>query len=306
MIEKAKLEGEFNRLLASGDNNVKSGKYIEALNNYKDALTVRSGNEIVTAKITDVQQRILQQEAEKQATAEKQRLYQEAIHRGVNYFSAKQYKESVVAYQEARRLKPEESLPQQKIQEIQSILDDLAAKELAAQKQTESKKSNENAYQENIKKGDENFQKSQWTVSRFYYVDALKVKPDDKYAIERVDACDKMTAGNVTSEKMQEYKSRISKGDIENNLKNYSSARFYYRNALEILPWESYPQVKLKEIDQIYAEKLSQADQLLFKENLNKADEALARKEYGIARFYFKQSQRYKSGRVCYYKIEGD
>jgi tetratricopeptide (TPR) repeat protein len=89
---------------------------------------------------------------------------------------------------------------------------------------------------------------------------------------------------------MKEYKTLISKGDEENKLKNYSSARFYYHSSLEILPWESYPQNKLKEIDQIFVEKLSQADQLLFKENVQKADEAFLKKEYSSARFYYSRA----------------
>lgn len=415
--DKVRAEEEFERLLTSGDENVKAEKYLEALSDYRGALLRKSGNEIVIAKIADVQKRVQQKESEKLAEAEKQRAYkgiidkadklfntkiyseakvqyqqaliidksaiypnrkiveidslitqqaaalasiqekeakrkqdfnesikkgnenfiqkkwneslaaftraiqiipedvyakgkilevkniiareeelakgyQEAVLRGANNFAAKQYNESLTAYKEALRLKPAESLPQQKIKEIQSILDEQAVKELNAQKQSEAKRlsANDTKYQENIKNGDENFQKSQWTVSRFYYVEALKVKPDDIYAIGKMEACDKMTTANITVEKMKEYNSRISKGDAENNLKNYSSARFYYRNALEILPWELYPQVKLKEIDQVFAIKLTQSDQLLFKENLIKADEAFAKREYPVARFYYNKA----------------
>jgi len=415
--DKTKVEEDFNRLLASGDDNVKVVKYIEALTDYKEALQIKRGNEIVIAKIAEVQKLVQQKEAEKQAFDDKQRIYKQTIDRadklftdkiypgakeqykqaliidksavypgnkiaeidsilaaqiaavaykreqeakrlqtfndwvkngdenyilkkwtesltaytkaseiiqeniyvkgkiievqnliakegalakfyqetmllGANYFNNKQYKESLTAYKDARKLKPKESLPQQKILEIQSILEDLAAKDLADQKLAEAKKlsANDDAYQENIKKGDENFQKTQWTVSRFYYIEALKSKPNDNYAIGKIEVCDKMTNANITAEKMQEYKSRIAKGDTENNLKNYTGARFYYRNALEIIPWESYPQNKLKEIDQIFAEKLSQADQLLFKENLQKADDAFTKKEFPVARFYYNKA----------------
>ena len=353
--DKARAEEQFKRLLASGDENVKVEKYVEALGDYKGALQLKSENEIVIAKIADVQKKIQQKQQaadlasmREQEVKQKQiydesikngdlnfklkkwtesltafttavqnipddsyakgkvlevkniigreeeltRSYQEALLHGVNYFNAQQYNESLTAYKEARRLKPEESLPQQKIKEIQSILDDLAAKELIAQKQAEAKRlsANDNKYLENIRNGDENYQKSQWSVSRFYFIEALKIKPDDAYALGKVDACDKMANANITTEKMQEYKNRISKGDEENNLKNYSSARFYYRNALEILPWESYPQGKLKEIDQVFAVRLTQADQLMFKENLNKADDAFAKKEYPIARFYYNKA----------------
>ncbi len=412
--DKAKLEEEFNRLVALGDDNVTKQLYNDAIGNYNGALKIKSNNEIVLAKIADVRKLIQEKEARDLAEAEKNRLYnatidkadklfnsriyadakvqysealkidksaaypqrkiseidslmarqaaeiaflreqeakhkqsfdnfikdgdekfslrkwdesltayvkasdiypdntyakgrieevkdnmareqknekdyQDALLRGNNFFNNKQYNESLFAYREAGKLKPDETLPKQKIQEIQSILDKLKQNELLAQKQKEADRMAESdkSYKDNIAKGDENFQKSQWSVARFYYVSALNLKPEDNYAIGQVDACDKMTSANITEAQMKEYKSLVSKGDNENNLKNYSSARFYYHSALAILPWESYPQDKLKEIDQIFAQRLSQADQLLFKENVRKADEAFAKKEYSTARFYY-------------------
>ena len=89
---------------------------------------------------------------------------------------------------------------------------------------------------------------------------------------------------------MQEYKNKIASADGEMKAKNYSSARFYYRSASDILKWETYPQLQLKEIDRLVAEKLSESDQRLFRENQNKADEAFNRKEYPTARFYYNKA----------------
>ncbi|MCX6238177.1 MAG: hypothetical protein NTY07_11590 [Bacteroidia bacterium] len=222
----------------------------------------------------------------------KTKLYNEAIYRGVTFFTAKQYPDAISAYREAQKIKPSEILPPQKIKEIQSIIDALAAKTLDDQKSVAESKlsSSEKSYLEKIKVADENYKNSQWTVARFYYIEALKFKQGDNYSLERMDACDKMTDSGITAEKMQEYQNKITKADDEMKVQNYSTARFYFRSASDILKWETYPQQKLKEIDRIVAEKLNESDQRLFTENLNKADEAFNRKEYPVARFYYNKA----------------
>jgi len=168
----------------------------------------------------------------------------------------------------------------------------LALKALESQKfaSDPNLNNNEKLYLEKIKIADENFKKSQWSIARFYYMEALKLKQADNYSIDKVDACDKMISGGITSEKMQDYKNKLAKADAEMKAKNYSSARFYYRSASDILKWEPYPKEQLNEIDRIVAEKLNESDQKLFSENVNKADDAFNRREYPVARFYYNKA----------------
>ena len=127
-------------------------------------------------------------------------------------------------------------------------------------------------------------------MARFYYIEALKIKQSDNYSLERVDACDKMIDSGITAEKMLEYKNKITNADNEMKSQNYSSAKFYYKGASEILKWEPYPQQQLKEIDRIFAARLNESDQRIFKENIGKADEAFNKKEYPSARFYYNKA----------------
>jgi hypothetical protein len=214
---------------------------------------------------------------------------------------AKQYPDAISAYTDAQKIKPSEIVPPQKIKEIQSIIDALAAKALDdKQSAAESKLSSaEKSYLEKIRLADENFKNSQWTVARFYYIESLKYKKGDNYSLEKVDACDKLIGSGITAEKMQEYNSKIAKADDDLKAQNYSSAKFYYRGASDILRWEAYPIKQLKEIDRIVTEKLNESDQKLFTENLNKADDAFNHLEYTVARFYYnKASQIIQSDHV--------
>ena len=54
--DKAKLEEEFNRLLAEGDKNVRDQKYQEAIDNFKGALTLKSNDTVAKGKLTSAEQ----------------------------------------------------------------------------------------------------------------------------------------------------------------------------------------------------------------------------------------------------------
>jgi hypothetical protein len=176
--------------------------------------------------------------------------------------------------------------PNIKISEIDAVIAALEVKKLAETKsQTE-----DNLFAEKIKIADDNFKNSQWSVARFNYLEALKIRKSDKYAIDQVVACDKMTDLGITVEKLKDYKNKIAKGDQDMKGRNYSSARFYYRSASDILSWETYPQQQLKEIDRILSNNLTEADKKVFAENLENGNKAFDSKEYSSARFYYNKA----------------
>ena len=281
-IANAKL---YNDAIRVADEGFRTKNWNIALTNYTKASEIRTNEAYPKTKIQEVKGFMSQESANAL-------LYNDAMSRGGTYYSAKQYSEAITAYREAQKVRPSETIPPEKIKEIQLILEGLASKVLEERKMATDNKTgfDEKLYLEKLKIADDNFKKSQWSVARFYYSEALKIKLGDNYSLEKVDACDKMIDSGITSEKMQDYKNKIAKGDEEMKAKNYSSAKFYYRSASDILKWEIYPQQQLKEIDRIFAEKLNESDQKLFKENLGKADDAFNRKEYPVARFYYNKA----------------
>ncbi len=272
-----------------------SKNFPESRQFYLQALSIDQVPVYPAERIREIDKIIAQMQsdalANEQETA-KARLYNDAMTRGGTYFTAKLYSDAISAYTEAQKIKPAEILPSQKIKEIQLIIDALASKALEDQKfaTDQNQNSNEKLYLEKIKIADENYKKSQWSVARFYYIEALKFRQSDNYSLDKVDACDKMIDSGITAEKMLDYKNKLGKADDELKAKNYSSARFYYRSASDILKWETYPKQQLKEIDKIVAEKLNESDQKLFTENQNKADEAFNRQEYPVSRFYYNKA----------------
>ena len=291
-IEKQKNEQEYNRLVDLGNVSVGAKKYSEAITNFKKALELKFTPEL-SSKIVEIEQIIQMAEkerikiqADKDALALKQQKYREAVDKADQLFKSSDYSEAMRFYKEAIAIDPEPPYPNTKIKEIDTITESLAMKNLS---DTRSK-TDENLFAEKIKIANENFNKSQWSIARFNYLEALKIKKSDRYAIDQVVACDKMIDMGITAEKLKEYKIKITKGDEDMKVKNYSSARFYYRSASDILTWETYPQKQLKEIDRLISENLTESDKMAFVDNQNKGNKAFEGKEYANARFYYNKA----------------
>ena len=291
-IEKQKIEQEYNRLIGLGDASIVAKKYADAIPNYKKALELKFTTELST-KISETEQIILLAEkdrmklqAEKDALELKQKKYGEAIAKADQLFKSNEYTEAKKFYQQATTIDPVPPYPNIKIKEIETVIEALDVKKLAETKL----QADESLFAEKIKIADENFKNSQWSVARFNYLEALKIKKSDNYAIDQVVACDKMTDMGITAEKLKDYKSKITRGDQDMKTRNYSSARFYYRSASDIISWEIYPQQQLKEIDRIISENLTEADKKAFADNLDKGNKAFDAKEYPSARFYYNKA----------------
>ena len=300
--DKARLDAEFNRLLAEGDANVAAQKLPEGIINFKDALKIKPGEPVATSKLANAEKLLSQLNAEKQRIeneqrllAEKQKRYKETIAKADQLFAAKVYPGAKDQYLEAIKISDTDHYPKDRIVEIDTLLaqqekDRLLARRLADEQR---KLQGEGSYLKNIQTGDANFAKSLFNVAIFYYQEALKFKAGDKYALEKVDNCRKMIDSNVTAEKMQEYNSYVKHADDDLHAKKYSSARFYYGKANEILPWESYPASQLKFIEKLISADLSGTDAQYF-DAIKKADDAVAQKSYAVARFYFQQAASLK------------
>ena len=301
--EKAKLEAEFNRLLAAGDENVTNQKYPEGINNFKDALKIYPGHPVAASKLSDAERLFSQfiaekqrKEAEQKLLADKLKKYKETIVRADQLFSDKVYSDAKDQYREALKISAAEQYPKDRIAEIDTLLAQQAREKILAQKRAEEQRKlqGEGSYLKNIQTGDANFAKSLWTVAAFYYQEALKFKVSDKYALEKVDDCKKMIDSNITAERMLEYNAHIKHADEDLQSKKYSSARFYYQKALEILPWEVYPLGQMKEVEKLISSTDVNGIDAQYFDAIKKAEDAVVHKNLAVARFYFEKAIRLK------------
>jgi tetratricopeptide (TPR) repeat protein len=199
--------------------------------------------------------------------AEKDRNYNNAVSRGDSLFNLEEYEPSRTAYREALQVKPEETYPQERIDEIDQILSEM---ELARLKQEQL----EREYQNAIRAADQQFENQQYNESKGSYTKASGIKPEENYPKEQIATIDNI----LEQRKLEEqYRTIILAADGFFRTKSYDQARSKYEEALEVKPGEDYPKNQIAKIDDI----LSQEQERVLAEQQSAAD--LERRRQQIA-----------------------
>ncbi len=222
--KKKELDDKYNALVAKADKSYDVKKYADALNDYKDALLLKSEEKHPKERIADIQGRL---DADAQAKAEKDRLDREKAEKDKHYadliasadasFKAKQYETAKTGYTDALSVKPEEKYPKGRLADIAKLLGDMASKNEAdrlkaeqeaaerarleeeRRKKDEATNGVESRYREAVTKGDLAFGKESFDNARERYTEALAIKPGEKYPKERLAAIEKLLADRVRS-----------------------------------------------------------------------------------------------------------
>lgn len=204
--------------------------------------------------------------------------YDYAMEKGAKLFSEKDYAESRKAYQEALVLNPNESLPKDKIAEIDKVLEEIKA--LNAK------------YNAIIAHADSLFTVRQYEAAIKKYNEALIYKPKEKYPkgkIAEIDGILKQLALD------KEYNDNITIANKAFAEKNYTSASNNYNAASRLKPSETYPKNKIKEIEGIL-EKIKQKEiDDHFKSLVFKGDVAYNSGNYQSAMDWYSQAEMVKA-----------
>jgi len=198
----------------------------------------------------------------------------------------KSYEQAKGEYRKALGLKPDEKYPQQRISEIDGILNELL-----------TAKNREEQYKSLIASGDRLITEKSYQQAKTEYQNALAIKPGEAYPKSRIDEIDRilkeLSERQATDER---YAGSIHKADSLLALKSYDPAKIEYQNALKIKPAESYPKSKLSEIDQVLAALAKdKALQDQYSTLISTAESQLAGKEYTSARSTFAQALQLKA-----------
>jgi serine phosphatase RsbU (regulator of sigma subunit)/tetratricopeptide (TPR) repeat protein len=112
----------------------------------------------------------------------KKQAYDNSIRQADVLFEDEWLEESLLEYQNALSLFPAEKYPKQQIDKIRQAL--------------QKKADIEKTYSSHIKKGDQNFNKQNYQISKSYYQKSLIYKPQEVYPQSRIDEIEKILAGN--------------------------------------------------------------------------------------------------------------
>jgi tetratricopeptide (TPR) repeat protein len=227
----AAQDQQYNDLIAAADLAFESKNYSPSIEDYKAASLVKPEESYPKERIAEIEQ-IMKELADLELA------YNEAIKSGDEQFELKSWTESLGFYQTAKSLKPEETYPQQKIDEINALLQNLADQDAA--------------YEQAIAQGDQNFESENWQESKTAYQTALGIKPEEEYPASQIALIDQKL-GELAQLKAQ-YDALIKEGDDLFVAKNYIESKSKFQQAGSLQPQEAYPPQKIAEIDLLLQE----------------------------------------------------
>ena len=181
---KAKEE-QYKAAIAKGDAALAKQNFDEAKTAYNQALSIKPNEQYPKQKLAEIDKLIADKAAKEKTEAEakaKEEQYKAAIAKGDAALEKMNLTEAKSAYQDALRIKPEESYPRNKIVEIDNMLTQKQKKEQELQEK-------EKAYKEAIQKADNFYINKDYPTAITYYQTALKYKPNETYPRQRISEC---------------------------------------------------------------------------------------------------------------------
>ncbi len=256
-LDKASIE-KFNRLIAEADNHFDKKEYAPARNSYSEALNIKQSDEHSLTRIHEIDLIF---------TGQKDNLnFQLLVDKGNDLFNQNLYDEAKNVFNEALDLKPKEQYPKDKIKEIDDIFAGQAKQEVHSER-----------YKKALSDGDNARNRNQFLRAKEHYNFALSFIPGDPVALDRIASVEEIIN---RQERDKEFNSIISRADKSFKKKVYDNALKDYQDALKIKPGEKYAINQVNtinrllnsknqqaELEQQYAAKITEADQLFNEKN---------------------------------------
>ena len=142
-------------------------------------------------------------------------------------------------YYKAWDVKPDETYPSEKIDEINRLVNSMMSSQM------------DRDYQQFVDLADSTFRANQLAVSRGWYNRALTLKPNESYPKEQISEIQKKITDRQAGQAGQRFEDFAQKGNKAFETQNFNVARFWYKKALELKPGDETVKAKLAEIDKL-------------------------------------------------------
>ncbi|MBN1985994.1 MAG: hypothetical protein JW761_06790, partial [Prolixibacteraceae bacterium] len=153
-----------------------------------------------------------------------------------------EYENARTSYRSALEIKPEETYPQQRIDEINRLMEELAA----SQRELEALNRN---YENAIQMADNFFRAKSYAQAKTNYEKASALKSGEQYPVQKIAEIDEILRLQQVDE---EYRRIIVAADGYFRTESYNEAKAEYQKALEVKPDEQYPKSQISKIDDIF------------------------------------------------------
>jgi len=303
IAEKARLkqiETEFQALVIKGDAAFNLKEYDAAKTQYTSALDIKPNSAEVAAKIKNIDNILQQIAADNKKKDEQDRLlalsaandktYNETITKGNKQIEQKTYSDARATFQEAKKLKPSEQLPDQMIAKIDALITGNERELAARQKEEANQKSRQEAqdisFNEAMTKADKAFTEKDFNTAKTNYQTALTIKGTDSIAKEKLAMTEAKLA--ELAKLTQDYNTAINVANKHVGDKQYKEAKDKYQEALQYLPDSDYPKRQIEKLDELLLQASSERQkEELYASAVKEAEAMFLIKDYSGARATF-------------------
>ena len=267
-IVSSENDRNYDNILKTADNQLKNLEYQLAKATYQQALDLKSEEKYPSDKITFIEDKLKEIADAKSKMEESNKVYQAEILKADGLFNEAKFEEALTSYQSAKKIKENESYPDQKINEIKIKITHIA------NQQKESLKK----YSDFIKNADASFKSQNWKLSKQFYNNALSVDQSQEYPKKQLEIIEQKINEQEASlaeskEKLEKFNSLISQGDNSIKTEDFDISKSKYLEAKELFPNNSTVDQKLKHLNYLIDQKLkSNQSDSSFKELITQAD----------------------------------
>lgn len=272
IINKQKsLEANYKAKVSAADSLLQMDSLQMAQSSYQAALQLKPQAPYPQQKLNEIT-------ATLQARAQTDKAYKQAIDKADKLFAANKLSKAKAAYQEALTIKPQASYPKYKIEDINTI------EEQGRQRQQQAD------YDKLIAEADAAFHKKAYAAALPLYEQAHLLQPKEGYPPAQIDKINQLLA--QAKQQTADYQKLIQQADEAFTQKDYTQALQHYKAALAIKPQESYPQQRIKEIEQLLAQQAEQAQR--YQSLIALGDSSFQSKLYHESLDYFSAAAKLK------------
>ena len=257
----SQLIKNYNNAVSSGNENFQKQKYELAKNNFENAQSLQPKESYPKERLTEIYNIL-------KTLHETDLKYKRIIETADKLDSAKIYKQAIDNYKLALTVKPNETYPKDKINQINKTLNDIKNADIT--------------YSKLILKGDSLLKNKNYSKSLDAYKKALFIKNEETYPKQKIEFI-----SNIFFEQ-QLYKKYVNTADSLVRAKNPELALNYFENALKLKPDDQTVKELIAKTKQVIATKTKEnAENKRYKMTLDSADRFFIDQKYNDARIKY-------------------
>ncbi|MFV0290550.1 MAG: hypothetical protein ACK5IJ_06570 [Mangrovibacterium sp.] len=231
--EKEKIKAKYDSIIAIADENFRSQTFSLAENNYNEAIRLLPSESYAQEQLKKIAEtRLAVKEAQRAA-------YKEEIAEGDNNFHQQSYALAKYHYNEAIKLISWEEYPKAQIRRIT---------ELSRAPLSEADKQK---HAELVSSAHDSYNKKDLAVARTFYLQALQINQSDDQSALRLMEIEKQIKETDVAKQSAAYNELLKKADNAFEEKQFSVARSYYNQVLNLNANDEYAKAQLKKIADI-------------------------------------------------------